>query len=409
MTDDPTRNRLRRQYKLAIAVTTTLVAGYGCSAADESHRNVTQEARLHISGYRHLRLVSADEMKTKADFEKAMVARAQANEERRNGTRAPEVSPLDKLGREDLAEAFRGRSFAEGHEYEEMGPNYQVADMLIAARTQPSGERMPNPGGGHTNTGVPEELVGFTVHGTDTRSKIRNNRSYPYSPQGVLMTGCSGTMIGPSTMLTAAHCVHTGSGWIGLGQIHLGYDNADSDKQLVGPIGCYWVTIPSAYANGDTNVVYDYAVVDFYSVGKNNCFGEPGYTSGWLGVWAAQDQHLNDAPYFYVYGYPGDPCLGGSCNWPTIWGDGNNWKGTVGPQEIKHKVDTTGGQSGSGVYVIDSGDRYVIGVHYGELWNLWHGGYYNSGRRVDTGMLTTIEAWSSWQRDGSHVGHPWAP
>lgn len=138
-----TMNGAQRQFGLVPpAIAAALVASYGCSGDDEALRAGVQEARLHIPGYRLLRVVSQHEVKTKADFDKAMAARAQANEERREGRLAPEANPLDKLSREELAEAFRGRSFADGREYEEVDPNYQVADLLVAARKSPNASHL---------------------------------------------------------------------------------------------------------------------------------------------------------------------------------------------------------------------------------------------------------------------------
>ena len=47
-----------------------------------------------------------------------------------------------------------------------------------------------------------------------------------------------------------------------------GYDSQDANPvRTVNGIGCYWVTIPTAYTNGNSSA-HDYAVID-YDVGCN--------------------------------------------------------------------------------------------------------------------------------------------
>jgi hypothetical protein len=42
----------------------------------------------------------------------------------------------------DGGRSLRGRSFADGREYEEVDPNYQVADLLVAARKSPNASHL---------------------------------------------------------------------------------------------------------------------------------------------------------------------------------------------------------------------------------------------------------------------------
>ena len=110
----------------------------------------------------------------------------------------------------------------------------------------------------------------------------------------------------------------------------------------------------------------------------------PGNTVGGLGWWSGYVP--SDSEFGYVYGYPGDPCGGGSCNWPQIWGIGSNGMDEDG-DNVDHYADTTGGQSGAGLYVIHDGSRYVIGTHKGGYSNPFDD--WNEARRLE-GLFYTF-------------------
>ncbi|TIT05542.1 MAG: trypsin-like serine protease, partial [Mesorhizobium sp.] len=81
---------------------------------------------------------------------------------------------------------------------------------------------------GPQNTGDPgltEGEAGRQVFGTDDREQVKNTKTYPFSAIGYLeakspKTGkfgsCSATLIGPRTVLTAAHCLysHEDGAWL---------------------------------------------------------------------------------------------------------------------------------------------------------------------------------------------------
>lgn len=397
----------------SLAVVMVAVSSSGCGSSElnleESSSAGVQSATVEMGlrGYRLTRKLRA------TDYS------AQPDEMTRDQTRdlSSKPSPLDSMTREELADAFRLLVLdADGSEYIEEEPNWKVADLIIKSRL-PSHEPLEPTPGKSLGRGeeAPEEFQGNGIFGTDTRSRITSSHLYPYSAIGWFVgASCTGTMIGPSTMITAAHCTHDGTTWRTQRAIEFGVNSQKSPRSSFPTESCYLRSVPSGWV-GNNHVDFDYAIFEF----NHNCGRTPGHATGWFGVWAAQDAHIDASPYFYSYGYPADwdndyggvTCPGGTCYRPSVWGTSSDWKGVKNGDEIKHKVDTHGGQSGSAVYVLDAGHRYIIGVHKGQTWDLWHGGYHNHGKRMNAGFLNHIESASQgkWSRGGPTHRHPWHP
>jgi V8-like Glu-specific endopeptidase len=60
---------------------------------------------------------------------------------------------------------------------------------------------------------------------------------------------------------------------------------------------------------------------------------------------------------------------------------------------LSHDIDTSGGQSGSGLYNTAQGFRKVVGVHVGCQENLF--GDYNEARRIDSSVVSFIQSHSA--------------
>jgi V8-like Glu-specific endopeptidase len=357
-----------------------------------------------IGGTRYVHVRKVDKWGSEGEYEAREARRKvkeRADAEQGIGL-SSRVPTKPKRTREQLAEDMRGVAYFRGHEYRQAEPAWAAADAILNATDE---HTIAPPKSAATNNGErpPEDYQGQAIQGTDSRQKRRDNTSYPMRAQMVLEVGgfgCTATLIGPTTALTAAHCLHTGSGWRpGDWRTAPGADRDDVINIPIGferPYGtytCHWGTVPGAWINGDTAVENDYAVIDY-----SGCNLTPGNTVGWLGVWSAGEPQLAGQS-MYVYGYPGkqSDCVGG-CNWPTIWGIGDSANtGTYGSDSIKYDTDTTGGQSGAGVYIFYGGSRYLVGIHKGENWSIFNG-WFNYGRRANEGLLSFIEATSQWRR-----------
>jgi V8-like Glu-specific endopeptidase len=207
-----------------------------------------------------------------------------------------------------------------------------------------------------------DDEKGRAVVGRDNRVRLNKTRNYPNTAFGVLEmdnSNCSATLIGPGTLITAAHCVydHDDGGWANQVQFWPGINGADYVP--FGPYPYKVMTILSGYISNYTGV---YGFVVPWDLAVITLWDEPGNQLGWLGY------KTNDNVDFHALniGYPGDkPPF-------TAWRDkcdvaSAEMTGT----EFAHRCDTAPGSSGSAMYsyIKDSkGERrYVEGVNVASI------------------------------------------
>ena len=307
-------------------------------------------------------------------------------------SQADDVPSLDEITLAELAEDLRGMAFYQGHRFLQAEPAWALAGRVkdihalrqAGASLSELSALIPQvaPSQSVADTEQAEGGPEFrTVHGFDDRA-VMSNTSYPHSTHivfdnaGSAINGSegSGSLIGSSTAMSVAHVFwdEDADDWEGTHRWAPGYDNQDADASPFGVwTGCYWVTIPQGYADHESKK-YDYAVVDFNTP---NCSGtndgvdvdHPGDSTGWLGARVAPNSEIKDRTA-YVRGYPGL----GTCGNPArdcdvrVWGDtsaSSENKTPTGDITIKHKADTSGGQSGSAIYHYVDGGAYLIGMH----------------------------------------------
>lgn len=195
---------------------------------------------------------------------------------------------------------------------------------------------------------------------------------------------CTGTKISQRLVVTAGHCLANDSAWNGNRKWIPGADGVSAAVDGTDPSPNGFKNSQTRHVRGDWFdhewVNYDFGLFVLHD-NASSC------QLPWHG-WRNRSGLTNDT--VHLYGYPGAnrDCAASPLADDKCGGSMFGMQGTItyaGSYRLRYDIDTQPGQSGSAIYEIDDGDRFVLGVHHGE-----YSGSRNQGVRINDGNSDMI-------------------
>jgi V8-like Glu-specific endopeptidase len=224
------------------------------------------------------------------------------------------------------------------------------------------------------------------VYGRDDREQIENALLYPFSGichlrmwlTGAFATG-TGWVIGKRTIITAGHCVY----------VHPDADEPDLQEEWVLQVE----VIPARNGESEGHYPFGSFTVQSGSLRSTNGWVNHKQEEGDYGAIILNDDLPEDIGIFgfglhsdeelanlwaNIVGYPGEQP-------GTLWGASGRLEEPTETQ-LRYKIDTTAGQSGSAVFYIRPSEKDAIaaGIHN-------YGG--NRATRITTTVRDNLRAW----------------
>jgi glutamyl endopeptidase len=239
---------------------------------------------------------------------------------------------------------------------------------------------------------------------TDGRSRVTDTRSFPHSAVCHIerdfgdgkLTGCTAFLIGPTTLLTAGHCITSAL------RVRLGVPGVATRIRVWpgrdgkgAPFGAQWAKSWRVHPDylRSPRKPHDIGVIEL----ARPFPGNPGF----FAVACPSDaefERLRRTRLAHISGYPGDKPVG------TQWEHAERLD-RIDPERIRYSVDTCPGHSGSPVWVLPAPGKppVVVAVHTAGPkphsegpWGCRAGaplapaGLFNSGRRLTPAVCRAL-------------------